>query len=198
MAGHSNSRFRSQRGVAAFHRLVLALWLPVFCAGALTLRAELQFDVFLGYDGIVPQASWFPVVCEIKNDGPPFVGTVELDGGRFNQEQTRRAVVELPTGTLKRFVIPVFSTTRSFGSWDVRLLDERGKVRAEQTGLQAQAARSRPTRRWSARWCGRRRARRCSGRSCRRTQRCSRRRRGCCRRFSRTTRWCWRGWIAFI
>jgi hypothetical protein len=109
----------------------------MFCGGALTLRAVLQFDVFLGYDWIVPQASWFPVVCEIKNDGPPFVGTVELDGGRFNQGQTRRAVVELPTGTLKRFVLPVFSTTRGIGGWDVRLLDERGKVRAEQVGLQA-------------------------------------------------------------
>ena len=89
--------------------LLFALWLLAFCGGALTAPAALQFDVFLGYDGIVPQASWFPVVCEIKNDGPPFVGTVELDGGRFNQGQTRRAVVELPTGTLKRFVIPVFS-----------------------------------------------------------------------------------------
>jgi hypothetical protein len=77
------------------------------------------------------------VVCEIKNDGPAFVGTVELDGGRFNAEQTRRALVELPTGTLKRFVIPVFSSTGGFDAWDVRLLDERGKVRAEQTGLQA-------------------------------------------------------------
>ncbi|MGO8929202.1 MAG: hypothetical protein ACLQU3_20240 [Limisphaerales bacterium] len=114
-----------------------ALWLPVFCAGALASRAALQFDVFLGYDWIVPQASWFPVVFEIKNDGPPFVGTVELDGGRFNQEQTRRAVIELPTGTLKRFVIPVFATAGSFGAWDVRLLDERGKLRAEQTGLRA-------------------------------------------------------------
>jgi hypothetical protein len=123
--------------VGAFRHLVLALGLPAFCGGALTLRAALQFDVFLGYDGIVPQACWFPVVCEIKNDGPPFVGTVELDGGRFNQEQPRRAVVELPTGTLKRFVIPVFSTTGSFSKWDVRLLDERGKVRAEQLGLQA-------------------------------------------------------------
>jgi hypothetical protein len=117
--------------------LVLAFVLPALFGGALTLRAELQFDVFLGYDWIVPQACWFPVVCEIKNDGPPFVGTVELDTGRFNQGQTRRAVVELPTGTLKRFVIPVFSATGGFGGWDVRLLDERGKVRAEQTGLQA-------------------------------------------------------------
>jgi hypothetical protein len=93
--------------------------------------------VFLGYDWIVPQACWFPVVCEVKNDGPPFVGMVELDGGRFSQGQTRRAVVELPTGTLKRFVIPVFSTAGNLGGWDVRLMDDRGKVRAEQTGLRA-------------------------------------------------------------
>src|ERR1035437_4815814 len=137
MAGHSNSRFRSQRRAAAFRHLILALWLPMFCGGALTLRAVLQFDVFLGYDWIVPQSSGFPVVCEIKNDGPPFWGTVDLDAGRFNQGQTRRAVVELPTGTLKRFVIPVFSTAGGLGAWDVRLLDERGKVRAEQTGVRA-------------------------------------------------------------
>jgi hypothetical protein len=137
MAGHSESTLRSPTRGAKFRRLVRALWLPAFCAGALASRAALQFDVFLGYDWIVPQASWFPVVCEIKNDGPPFVGTVELDGGRFNQEQTRRAVIELPTGTLKRFVIPVFATAGNLGSWDVRLLDERGKIRAEQTGLRA-------------------------------------------------------------
>ena len=116
---------------------MLALSLPAFCAAALTARAVLQFDVFLGYDWIVPQATWFPVVCEVKNDGPPFVGTVELGGGRYSQEQTRRMLVELPTGTLKRFVIPVFAMPGGFGAWDVRLLDERGKVRAEQTGLRA-------------------------------------------------------------
>jgi hypothetical protein len=106
-------------------------------AAVLTVRADLQFDVFPGYEGIVPEAAWFPVVCEIKNDGPSFTGTVELDGGRFNKDQTRRAVVELPTGTLKRFVIPVFAAARGSGGWDVRLLDERGRVRAEQRGIQA-------------------------------------------------------------
>jgi hypothetical protein len=115
---------------------LFALWLLVFWGGAMTCQAALQFDVFLGYDGIVPEASWFPVVCEVKNDGPTFVGTVELDSEN-NQGQLRRIVVELPTGTLKRFVIPVFSTTRNYSSWDVRLFDERGKVRAEQTGLRA-------------------------------------------------------------
>src|ERR1700722_6926398 len=102
---------------------------------ALPARALLQFDVFLGYDGVVPEASWFPVVCEIKNDGPGFVGIVEVSSGPFNENQTRRLVVELPTGTLKRIDIPVFSTARYQSSWDVRLLDERGKVRAEQVNI---------------------------------------------------------------
>ena len=95
----------------------------------------LQFDVFLGYDSIVPEACWFPVVCEIKNDGPAFTGVVEVGGGQFTEGQARRLEVELPTGTLKRVVIPVFSTARGYSRWDVRLLDERGRVRAEQMGI---------------------------------------------------------------
>src|SRR5579885_1545447 len=98
---------------------------------ALTCRAALQFDVFVGYDGLVSEASWFPIVCEVKNDGPSFTGTVEIKGGN-SQEQTTLMTVELPTGTLKRFVLPVFASGRGFSSWDVRLLDERGKTRSEQ------------------------------------------------------------------
>src|SRR5512136_2571609 len=137
MAGYSKSRLRSQRRVARWRDLLIVLWLLGFGGGAFSTRAALQFDVFLGYDGIVPQASWFPVVCEIKNDGPAFLGTVEVEAEYGNRGQTRRVVVELPTGTLKRFVIPVFSAAGSSGSWTVRLLDERGKVRGEQTGLRA-------------------------------------------------------------
>jgi hypothetical protein len=44
-------------------------------------------------------------------------------------------VVELPTGTLKRFTIPAFASSRYFGGWNARLLDEKGKVRAEQQNL---------------------------------------------------------------
>jgi hypothetical protein len=95
----------------------------------------LQFDAFLGYGGVVPEASWFPIVCEVKNDGPTFVATVELTAGSYSPGQTLRMVVELPTGTLKRFVLPVFSSARNYATWDVRLLDERGKIRAEQLNL---------------------------------------------------------------
>src|SRR5881628_1428365 len=71
-------------------RYGFALMLVIFLGAALTAQAALQFDVFLGYDGIVPEASWFPVVCEIKNDGPSFTGLVELTGDNFAQGQTRR------------------------------------------------------------------------------------------------------------
>lgn len=99
-------------------------------------RAALQFDVFLGYDGIVPEASWFPVVCEIKNDGPSFTGTVEIKRSD-DTDQTLLMPVELPAGTLKRLVLPVFSSGRGYSSWDLRLSDERGKTRAEQVGVRA-------------------------------------------------------------
>ena len=124
--------------------LALTLWI-LMASSLASARAALQFDVFLGYDSVVPEASWFPVVCEIKNDGPSFTGTIELSPGNYNEGQTARLTVELPTGTLKRVVIPVFSSTRG-GSWDIHLLDERGKTRAEQLSIRArkQVARGTP------------------------------------------------------
>ncbi len=154
MVGPSKSGHGCKRAGARFRSLPARLTpfaahpplslLKLALLGFLTLGlchaacAALQFDVFLGYDLVVPEATWFPVVCEIKNDGPSFNGVIELAGAGFNQGQSQRAEVELPTGTLKRLTIPVFSTTRGFNTtWDVRLLDSRGKVRAEQTGLRA-------------------------------------------------------------
>ncbi len=100
-------RFKGRKLTRRAGGLAVALGLLALCGGAESARAALQFDVFLGYDGIVPEASWFPMVCEVKNDGPTFTGTVELTSD--NQSQTRRMTVELPTGTLKRLVLPVFS-----------------------------------------------------------------------------------------
>ena len=53
------------RAIAVF-LLVLASLAPA--------RALVRFDVFLGYDGILPEASWFPVSFEVQNDGAPFIG----------------------------------------------------------------------------------------------------------------------------
>jgi len=62
------------------NRLRWLLWLLAL-GGLLAVgaaRAALQFDVFVGYDGIGREASWLPIVCEIKNDGPPITGFVEV------------------------------------------------------------------------------------------------------------------------
>jgi len=115
----------------AFRR-ILPLLLAVLSLIALNARAVLQFDVFVGYDSVVPEASWFPLMCEIKNDGPSFTGVIEVSPGQFNASQVRRLVVELPTGTLKRIVLPTFSTARYSSTWNIRLLDERGHMRGEQ------------------------------------------------------------------
>jgi hypothetical protein len=102
-----------------------ALWLA-----AVPARAALQFDAFLGYDDILPERSWFPITCELYNDGPAFNAVVEVMAQDIGAGQTRRLALDLPTNTRKRVVIPVFGAARN---WNIRLLDERGKVRAEQS-----------------------------------------------------------------
>lgn len=100
----------------------------LFCL-ATAARAALQFDAFLGYDDLLPGQSWFPITCELHNDGPPFNAIVEIAPQDFGRGQVRRFPLDLPTNTRKRIFIPLFSTARA---WDVRLLDESGKVRGEQ------------------------------------------------------------------
>jgi hypothetical protein len=100
----------------------------LFCL-ATAARAALQFDAFLGYDDLLPEQSWFPITCELHNDGPAFNAVVEIAPQDFGRGQVRRFPLDLPTNTRKRIFIPLFSTARS---WDVRLLDESGKVRGEQ------------------------------------------------------------------
>ena len=116
-------------------------WTRSFFAGAVLLLAmpmqsvALQFDVFVGYGGVVREVSWFPVTCEIMNDGPAFKGTIEITGTHLGKGQRRRLELELPTNTRKRVMIPVFHGTGGLASWDGRLYDEDGKLRAEQPGV---------------------------------------------------------------
>ena len=109
-------------------------------AGLSSARAELRFDVFPGYDGTVREAAWFPITCEIFNDGPPIRGIIEVTPANYGKGQTQRVPVELPTGTLKRIVIPAFMPNRYPTPWDVRLMDERGRVVKDALGVQAQRA----------------------------------------------------------
>jgi hypothetical protein len=115
-----------------FFRLLL---IALLGWGGINGRA-LQFDLFTGYDGMVREANWFPVSCEIFNPGPTFDGVIEITSGSFGSDQVRRIPMELPTNTRKRFIIPVFSPGGRFLQWNARLVDERGKVRAELPNLQ--------------------------------------------------------------
>jgi hypothetical protein len=63
---------------------------------------------------------------------------IEVSPGGYGKGRSQRLFVELPTGTLKRVVIPAFATGRYQTLWDVRLLDERGRVRKEQVALRPQ------------------------------------------------------------
>ncbi len=126
--GHASQR-------ACVHLCLSALLLLPPVAPASDVPAALQFDVALGHDGLVREASWFPVVCELRNGGESFSGVIEITGNGYDQGQTRRATIELPTGTLKRITVPVFCGSRDYSSWDVRLRDSRGRVRAKQLDL---------------------------------------------------------------
>ncbi len=135
MVGKSKVQFPLRRLAGRFCPALRACGLLLLLILCVPARAALQFDVFLGFDDIVPEASWFPLVCELKNDGPSFTGIVEVRRQQ-DESQTRRVIVELPTGTLKQLVIPVFCVSAGYGSeWEARLFDERGRKRAEQLNL---------------------------------------------------------------
>jgi hypothetical protein len=118
---------RQQARFACRWFLLLGLWLGGLASGG----AQIRFDVFLGYDGTVREATWFPITCETINNGPNFTGYIEVSPGPGAKGQTQRWPIELPTGTLKRVFIPAFASTRYAANWEVRLVDDRGKVREE-------------------------------------------------------------------
>jgi hypothetical protein len=128
---------RARLWSAGLGRWIAGLLLLVASSLPCGAASMLQFDAFLGFglEQLVPEASWTPIVCEVKNDGLGFVATVDVKPSGMNQgAAASRMTVELPTGTLKRFVVPVYSGSRN-SMWDVRLLDERGRVRAERLQL---------------------------------------------------------------
>jgi hypothetical protein len=109
----------------------MAIWLVCWLAVLFPARAAIQFDVLPGYESTIHEAAWFPITCEINNDGPSFNAIIEVSGGQFGGEQVRQVPVELPTNTRKRIVIPMFASSASrFGgqeTWTGKLLDSGGR-----------------------------------------------------------------------
>ena len=99
--------------------------------------------MFLGYgsgggnDGTIREAAWFPVACEVFNDGPAFDAVFELSSRQVGAGQARRMRIELPTNTRKRFSLPVFAGASRYASWDARLYDSKRRLRGERLDLRA-------------------------------------------------------------
>lgn len=119
----------SVRGARFVWRLLLTVLL--WAGSQQAMRADIQFDVFFGYDGVVKEANWFPAAFEVFNDSPGFSGFIEIYNDTAGRGQARRIPVELPTNTRKRIVIPVFGSAGRYSQWKATLLDEKGKKRAE-------------------------------------------------------------------
>ena len=96
MEAQLNSTLRPVVGgwLATLRRLLLGAVLLL----AVHVRAEIQFDVTVGIEGYIPESSWFPVVCEVNNDGPAFQGVIEVVNANFGQNLSRQVQVELQIG----------------------------------------------------------------------------------------------------
>lgn len=106
--------------------LLFLLFSPLF------VNANVRFDAFVGYDGLVPTCSWFPITCELQNDGPAFTADIVVSSDQLSGGNERRVHIELPTGTTKRVFIPVFATHSRF--WNAQLV-QGSKVIADQPML---------------------------------------------------------------
>lgn len=93
-------------------------------------------DVFVGFDDRIREGHWFPIAFEIENKGPAFTGTVVFGPDGRLDSQPRSFTVELPSGTLKRVVLPAFSPEARYSRWEAKLLDERGNEVAERNAIQ--------------------------------------------------------------
>ncbi len=103
--------------------------------GTPAARAEIQFDAFVGFDGLIREVNWFPVVFEVFNDGPGFDALIELSNAQFDAGTVRRMRIELPAQTRKRVALPVFASGLNSIWWQARLRDASGKVRAENASM---------------------------------------------------------------
>ena len=99
------------------------------------LHAAPRLDVFPGYANTARLGTHYPVALELQGDGPTLRGFVELSQGQFGGSPIR-IPIELPPGTTKRIVVPLFSSTANFAGIEARVVNEFGKVVAENKSTQ--------------------------------------------------------------
>ena len=124
-------QFRAPRvGHRSWHWLLGLLALPFFHGiGYGASSGEIQFDVFVGYDGCVRQGAWNPVVVETFNAGPSRNAVIEVSSDRMGAS-TVRLPIQLPSQTRKRVTVPFFC---SGAGAECRLIAEDGRILVQRT-----------------------------------------------------------------
>lgn len=135
---------QGQRNMKTFKACALIIAAILSLAGARLPAAVMsdasdieQFDIFVGYGGTTIEGNWFPVVCEIRNEGPTIDAIFEFSEGNQGSDFVRRMPIELPTGTLKRFSFPMYSAGRNQVSYQAALRDLDGRPIIQNNGVQA-------------------------------------------------------------
>ena len=133
--------FPQKQSAAAMMRIwIQSHWAAALCFASFLMFSPrcgaIQFDVFIGYGGVVREVSWLPVSCEVWHDGPAFTGTIEIAKAHFGTEQKHRIILELPADTRKRITFPLFYSG-GLPRWNAKLYDESGEVRASQLNISA-------------------------------------------------------------
>jgi hypothetical protein len=87
-------------------------------------------DVSVGFDGVVMNQSWAPVLVELFNDGPPVEGVIKVRASPKSRGIEYAKPVTLPTNSRKRlWLYPHVGNYDS--SYEVRLISASGRVMSE-------------------------------------------------------------------
>ena len=122
--------------------LILLLWLVFLMVVSPAAAQEddeaadnppgVRLEVAAGLDSYYKGDDWVPVQVTVANNGPSLEGTLRIQFGATEEEQTYTAPVSLPTQSNKRITLYVNMTTYT-SRLAVQLLDEDGNQVARAT-----------------------------------------------------------------
>ena len=99
------------------------------------LAAAPRLDAFPGYSsaGYARLGTHFPLALELQGEGPTVRGHILVTAGSVGSPV--RYPVELPAGTTKRIILPLFAASPGGLTLDIQLVNEFGKTVAERRGV---------------------------------------------------------------
>ncbi|MEM9775918.1 MAG: hypothetical protein AAF902_15180 [Chloroflexota bacterium] len=116
--------------------LAAFLFFPTQIGHAQLEREGLSMEIRAGFDGIVQEASWFPVVITLENNGAPIEGQVEATFG--GAQTVWKTDVSLPTQSRKQINMTVYAQD-VFRSFEVSLYTDDGERILHENSINLQA-----------------------------------------------------------